>query len=238
MAVLLFAFWMLLSGNTEVKFVTYGILTSLIATWVCYPLLLVENTEGSRKYFIFGIHPFKLISYFFWLLWQLVLANLDVLKATVSPDLRINPCVVRFRYMADNPMAKVILANSITLTPGTVTMNVTDDGVFEVHALTDGAAEGLEDPSSMPAKVAWLLGQEFTFERWGGIIDAQLLLVLTAVLLMTIFLMLQRLFRGPTIFDRMNGLGVITADTILLIIIMAFWTASPACMWTLPWRMP
>lgn len=64
------------------------------------------------------------------------------------------------------------------------------------------------------------------------------LLVLTAVLLMTIFLMLQRLFRGPTIFDRMNGLGVITADTILLIIIMAFWTASPACMWTLPWRMP
>lgn len=41
MAVLLFAFWMLLSGNTEVKFVTYGILTSLIATWVCYPLLLV-----------------------------------------------------------------------------------------------------------------------------------------------------------------------------------------------------
>ena len=167
MAVLLFAFWMLLSGNTEVKFVTYGILTSLIATWVCYPLLLVENTEGSRKYFIFGIHPFKLISYFFWLLWQLVLANLDVLRATVSPDLRINPCVVRFRYMADNPMAKVILANSITLTPGTVTMNVTDDGVFEVHALTDGAAEGLEDPSGMPAKVAWLLGQEFTFEKMG-----------------------------------------------------------------------
>jgi multicomponent Na+:H+ antiporter subunit E len=167
MAVLLFAFWMLLSGNTEVKFVTYGILTSLIATWVCYPLLLVKNADGSRKYFIFGINPFKLIAYFFWLMWQLILANVDVLKATVTPELKINPCVVRFRYTADNPMAKVILANSITLTPGTVTMNVTDDGMFEVHALTDGAAAGLEDPSGMPGKIAWLLGQDFTFEKMG-----------------------------------------------------------------------
>lgn len=53
------------------------------------------------------------------------------------------------------------------------------------------------------------------------------LLVLTAVLLMTIFLMLQRLFRGPTIFDRMNGLGVITADTILLIIFYGFLDGQP-----------
>lgn len=53
------------------------------------------------------------------------------------------------------------------------------------------------------------------------------LLVLTAVLLMTIFLMLQRLFRGPTIFDRMNGLDVITADTILLIIIYGFLDGQP-----------
>ncbi|MED9852814.1 MAG: monovalent cation/H+ antiporter complex subunit F [Succiniclasticum sp.] len=48
------------------------------------------------------------------------------------------------------------------------------------------------------------------------------LLVITVVLLLTIGLMLQRLFRGPTIFDRMNGLGVITADVILLIVIFGF----------------
>ena len=53
------------------------------------------------------------------------------------------------------------------------------------------------------------------------------LLILTAVLLLTIFLMLQRLFRGPTIFDRMNGLGVITADTILLIVIYGFLAGQP-----------
>lgn len=53
------------------------------------------------------------------------------------------------------------------------------------------------------------------------------LLVITAVLIATIGLMLQRLFRGPTIFDRMNGLGVITADTILLIVIFGFLDKQP-----------
>ena len=53
------------------------------------------------------------------------------------------------------------------------------------------------------------------------------LLIITAVLLFTIGLMLQRLFRGPTIFDRMNGLGVITADAILLIVIFGFLDKQP-----------
>lgn len=53
------------------------------------------------------------------------------------------------------------------------------------------------------------------------------LLVITVVLLLTIGLMLQRLFRGPTIFDRMNGLGVITADVILLIVIFGFLYKQP-----------
>lgn len=53
------------------------------------------------------------------------------------------------------------------------------------------------------------------------------LLVITVVLLLTIGLMLQRLFRGPTIFDRMNGLGVISADVILLIVIFGFLDKQP-----------
>lgn len=52
-------------------------------------------------------------------------------------------------------------------------------------------------------------------------------IVIMIVLLMTIGLMLQRLFIGPTIYDRMNGLGVITADTILLIILFGFMDKQP-----------
>ena len=163
MAVLLFAFWMLLSGNTQPKFLTYGVLTAIIATWVSYPLLLVPNGNDTKRYFVFGVNPAKMVMYIVWLFWQLVLANIDVIRATVRPEIEIDPCVVCFRYQTDNPLARVVLANSITLTPGTVTMNVTEDGMYEVHALTVGAADGLRS-GDMQRKVAWLYGEpcEFT----------------------------------------------------------------------------
>lgn len=167
MAVVLFVFWMLLSGNTQPKFVTYGVLTAIIATWVSYPLLLIPNADDTKRYFVFGINPIKLMAYAVWLFWQLVLANIDVIRATVRPEIDIDPSVVRFRYQTDNPMARVVLANSITLTPGTVTMNLTDDGVYEVHALTVGAADGLRS-GDMQQKVAWLYGEPCDFTLLEG----------------------------------------------------------------------
>lgn len=162
MAVVLFAFWMILSGHTEIKFIVYGVLTSVVTAWVTYPLLLVTNKDGNRRYFVFGISLPKLLKYSLWLLWQLVLANIDVARATTSQNLNINPKVVRFYFRTDNPMAEVVLADSITLTPGTVTLNVTDDGLFEIHALTDGAAAGVLD-GSMQRKVADLFGEKLDF---------------------------------------------------------------------------
>lgn len=162
LAVVLFAFWMVLSGRTETKFVVYGIITAVVTTWVTYPLLLVPNKDGSKKYFVFGFSVPKMIMYFFWLMWQLVLANIDVLLATTAQELAIDPKIVRFRFKADNPMASVVLANSITLTPGTVTVNVTDDGLYEIHALTVGAAAGVLD-GGMQKKVAELYGEKFDF---------------------------------------------------------------------------
>ena len=159
---LLFAFWMALAGSLKTKFVIYGIITAATTVWLCYPLLLVPNRDGSKKYFVFGVPIFKFISYTGWLMWQLVLANIDVLKATTSQELDIDPKVVRFYFRVDNPMAYVVLANSITLTPGTVTLNVDDEGLFEIHALTVGAAEGVLD-GSFQKKVADLFGEELDF---------------------------------------------------------------------------
>ena len=162
MFVVLFGFWMVLSGRTETKFIVYGLITALVTTWVTYPLLLVPNKDGSKQYFVFGVSIPKFIMYFFWLMWQLVLANVDVLLATTAQELDIDPKVVRFYFRADNPMASVVLANSITLTPGTVTINGTDDGLYEIHALTKGAAAGVLD-GSMQKKVADLYREKFDF---------------------------------------------------------------------------
>ena len=160
--IVLFAFWLVLSGRTETKFVVYGLLTSAVTVWLTYPLLLVPNKDGSRKYFVFGVSLPKFFCYAAWLLWQLFLANVDVLLATTGQTLAIDPKVVRFYFKADNPLASVVLANSITLTPGTVTINVTDDGLYEIHALTEGAAAGVLD-GSMQKKVAWLYGEQLDF---------------------------------------------------------------------------
>lgn len=168
MFVVLFGFWMVLSGRTETKFIVYGLITALVTTWVTYPLLLVPNKDGSKQYFVFGVSIPKFIMYFFWLMWQLVLANIDVLLATTAQELDIDPKVVRFYFRADNPMASVVLANSITLTPGTVTINVTDDGLYEIHALTRGAAAGVLD-GSMQKKVADLYGEKFDFAVAEGV---------------------------------------------------------------------
>lgn len=162
MVIMLFAFWLALSGKITVKFVIYGLLTSVVTAWITYPLLLVSNKDNSKRYFVFGISVFKLIKYSFWLLWQLVLANIDVAKATTGQKLEIDPKVIKFYFKADNPMSSVVLANSITLTPGTVTINVTDDGLFEIHALTVGSAEGVLN-GDMQRKVAELFGEKLEF---------------------------------------------------------------------------
>ena len=146
MTAVLFGFWLLLSGTFQTKFLIYGILTAVISAWVTYPLLLLPSADETKKYFVFGFNPIKLLIYFFWLMWQLVLANVDVLKATVRPEIEINPRIVKFRYQTD-------------------TIDVTDDGVFYVHALTDGAADGLN--GGMQKMVGWLLSEPYDFEMLG-----------------------------------------------------------------------
>lgn len=163
LAVLMFIFWILLSGKLEFKFLTYGVLTALISAYICVPLLLLPNASGTKKYFIFDVPLGQYAVYWLWLLNEVVKANIDVVKATIKAEMQINPRVIRFRIQYDNPMAHTTLANSITLTPGTVTLNVTPDGLYEIHALTDGAAEGLLD-GGMQKRVADLFGEPFIYE--------------------------------------------------------------------------
>jgi len=150
LVIIMLVFWILLSGRFEVKFLIYGVLTSLIASYVCMPLLMFRSTDGKNEYFALGFPIWRLAIYCVWIFWQLI------------TNLKINPKVVRFKVNMDNPMALTVLANSITLTPGTVTMNVTDDGIYEIHALTDDAAAGIA-AGDMQRHVARLFGQDENF---------------------------------------------------------------------------
>ena len=83
LAVVLFAFWILLSGKMDLKFLTYGALTAVVSAYICVPLLLMPNADGTKKYFIFDVNLGKYFMYWLWLLNEVRKANIDVVKAVV-----------------------------------------------------------------------------------------------------------------------------------------------------------
>ena len=85
------------------------------------------------------------IRYVVVLLREIIKANFDVLRPILSSKYEPEPVLLSFRTDIDSDASRVILANSITLTPGTITVGLTEDGRFIVHALDRDIAEGIED---------------------------------------------------------------------------------------------
>ena len=95
-------------------------------------------------------------AYWMWLLWEIVKANIDVAKIIISPKMKIKPHIFEVKASQVSELGHVIYANSITLTPGTVTVDV-HGGVLSVHALTQEAADGVKS-GEMDAKVVRMEG--------------------------------------------------------------------------------
>ena len=83
-----------------------------------------------------------MIKYWIWLVGQIIIANIQIAFVILNPKLPINPQIVVFKQKMDNPLAHLSLGNSITLTPGTVTVDI-DNGEYIIHALTDDTAAAL-----------------------------------------------------------------------------------------------
>lgn len=156
MSALLFFLWVILSGKFEAKFIISGAVCSMIVAALCLPIMRVR--KGERSYFVVSVNPLKLFVYFLWLVKEIFFSAIDVCRAILS-NKHISPQLVRFRCSFENPSATVMLVNSIILTPGTVTVDVSDDDEFLVHALTDGAAEGLLE-GEMMRRIARLYGED------------------------------------------------------------------------------
>lgn len=167
LSIALYIFWILLSGKMEAKYLLIGLGTAVVAAYISMPLLLIENKKGSKKYFAFDVPIIQYLMYWCWLLKEVYKANIDVEKAVIRPEMAINPLMFTFKMPMDNPMAHATLANSITLTPGTITIDVTEDGVYTIHALTDGAREGLL-AGDMQRRVAKLFGETYDYVEEGN----------------------------------------------------------------------
>ncbi len=127
-ALLLFGYWLALSGHYEWWLVAFGAVLSVLVVLFCFAKN-VTDAEG----FPIGLFPRGLI-YWPWLLWQIVLSGLRVTRLILSPSLPISPTLVKVDAQQETAVGLVTYANSITLTPGTISVEV-EEGEFLVHAV-------------------------------------------------------------------------------------------------------
>ncbi|MBE9556486.1 MAG: Na+/H+ antiporter subunit E [Proteobacteria bacterium] len=139
LGMVLFATWMLLSGEFSLH---HGLVLGLgIASVILVVLIAVRMDVVDHE----G-HPIHLtrrfVGYWFWLLLEIVKASLDVTKRIWSPSLPISPTMYILKASQPGELGQVIYANSITLTPGTVTVRL-DGGDILVHAIARGVGDDL-----------------------------------------------------------------------------------------------
>lgn len=161
-ALFLMALWLVLSGHFDLEKIIYGALSVLLVVWLNYRISFIPMSNGEQ---VVGSNVIvhRMILYLFWLLWQIVKSGTFVAYLTLHPKMPINPMIVRFRSKLPNPLAKVILGNSITLTPGTLTVDIKDD-FFTVHALIKDMEEELVS-GEMEARVGRLYLDQCTPEE-------------------------------------------------------------------------
>lgn len=137
--IVLLALWLLLSGHYTLLFVSMGVASSALAAW--FGGALLEDTVGPAHE-----HPrvriLSLLGYTGWLVARVIPSAVQVARIVLDPRLPPEPGMVRFRTHLASPAARTTLANSITLVPGTMTIDV-DGDEFTVHSFTPDAVEDL-----------------------------------------------------------------------------------------------
>lgn len=136
--VVLFVFWLLLSGYFEPFLMAAGAASAIAVVWLAHRMNVIDR-EG---------HPIHLgwraLLYWPWLVKEMVKSAWDVSRIILHPRLPISPEIVRVKPTQKTAVGVVIYANSITLTPGTISVEVGMDEIV-VHALTHAGAQGLAE---------------------------------------------------------------------------------------------
>ena len=136
LGLVLFGTWLLLSGYFEPTLLAFGIASCVLIVAIGHRMDVVDH-EG---------HPihlgWKAVLYWLWLLVEIVKANLDVARRIIDPKLPIHPVLVTVKTSQATELGQVIYANSITLTPGTISIRIVDDTIL-VHAVAKELADDL-----------------------------------------------------------------------------------------------
>ena len=147
---ILFSLWLLMSGHYNFLIVGLGIISCVFCVYVAKRGKLIDD-ESLPIFFI----P-RLLNYLIWLFKEILKSNLSTAKVIINGKVEPETFTVKTSQVTD--VAKVTYANSITLTPGTVTTKIQKD-VFEVHALNSDFGKDVRT-NEMDKKVTWLEGKK------------------------------------------------------------------------------
>jgi len=151
----LFGFWFLLSQKTEALFVITGVTSAALLTWLAIRLLnSVRDVNADPRNINFG----ALVTYVVWLFLQIPPAAVAIARTVLTPGREPQAGVITFNTGLYSPTARTILANSITLVPGTMTLDVSGP-TFVVHAFDPEHAGDLID-GSLQRRIARIFSYE------------------------------------------------------------------------------
>ncbi|WP_457650992.1 Na+/H+ antiporter subunit E [Profundibacter sp.] len=129
-AIVFFALWLLMSGIFEPFIIGLGAASVLLTLFITSRM---DAQDGDRVILMLG--PVKYVKYLAWLMLEIARANWAVTKIILARDMPIRQHLFKTPYTQKTDVGQVIFANSITLTPGTITVE-TEDGHFLVHAVS------------------------------------------------------------------------------------------------------
>ena len=141
MSIIYFLLWVIFNGRITFEIIVAGVLISLLLDLFVRKILRLNLTLSNLWKFL-KIFPDALF-YVIVLLIEIVRANLLISKLVLAHEIEVEPCLVKFNTSLKTEAARVALANSITLTPGTITISL-EGNEFLVHALDREIAKGLE----------------------------------------------------------------------------------------------
>lgn len=140
MYILFFLCWVVFNGQLTLEIGIIGIfVAALLYAFICkFMGWSYKKDIRMMQYAIF------MVGYLFVLIWEILKANLDTMKMIFTSKYEREPVLVTFHTNIKSPVLRVLLANSITLTPGTITVSLEDDK-YVVHALDKDFVDGIED---------------------------------------------------------------------------------------------
>lgn len=140
MYLILFICWLIFNGNITLEIVLVGLgVSALVFAFMCRFL----SWSFKKEWRLFRLAGF-LMEYIFILIIEIIKANVVTAGHLLSSRYEVEPALVKFSVPLKTELARVILANSITLTPGTITVRLQDDE-YTVHCLDKSLAEGIDD---------------------------------------------------------------------------------------------